>query len=62
MKDDQRHASTPDRRSPPDGQPRRAYQAPKLTCFGAVQAVTLGGSPGIGESQNPGLFKGGGFG
>ena len=34
--------------------PREPYVRPKLTPFGDVREVTLGGSPGVGDSINPG--------
>lgn len=34
--------------------PREPYVRPKLTPFGDVREVTLGGSPGVGDSVNPG--------
>ncbi len=29
---------------------RRPYSRPRLTCHGSVRGLTMGGSPGIGES------------
>lgn len=41
-----------------DGAPRKkAYRKPRLTLWGDLRDVTLGPSPGIGESGQPGLFK-----
>lgn len=37
--------------------PRRPYEAPRLVVFGDLRTLTLGPSPGIGESGNPALFK-----
>ena len=31
---------------------RRAYVAPRLLAYGDIRAVTLGGSPGTGDSGN----------
>jgi hypothetical protein len=31
------------------------YQTPKLTALGDVRDLTLGGSPGTGDSGNPGI-------
>lgn len=45
-------------RSASDGRcVRRAYSSPRLIDFGDVRDVTLGGSPGVGDSGNPGIFK-----
>ena len=32
---------------------RRPYRAPTLSALGDVRDVTLGGSPGMGDTQNP---------
>ncbi len=32
---------------------RRDYAAPKLRSLGDIRDVTLGGSPGMGDTQNP---------
>ncbi|HXU34120.1 MAG TPA: lasso RiPP family leader peptide-containing protein [Thermoanaerobaculia bacterium] len=37
--------------------PKRPYEPPKLIVFGDLRTLTLGPSPGIGESGNPALFK-----
>lgn len=37
--------------------PKRPYEAPRLIVFGDLRTLTLGPSPGIGESGNPALFK-----
>jgi hypothetical protein len=34
-------------------QPRRPYQSPALQALGDVREVTLGGSPGMGDTQQP---------
>ena len=39
------------------GPSRRAYQRPQLEVLGDIRDLTLGGSPGIGDSGNPGNFK-----
>jgi hypothetical protein len=36
---------------------RKAYESPCLVRYGDVRDVTLGPSPGVGESGNPGIFK-----
>ena len=36
---------------------KRPYEAPRLAVFGDLRTLTLGPSPGIGESGNPALFK-----
>jgi hypothetical protein len=33
--------------------PRRPYRTPALQALGDVRDVTLGGSPGMGDTQNP---------
>ena len=33
--------------------PRRPYQQPRLDCLGDVRDLTLGGSPGTGDSPDP---------
>lgn len=35
--------------------PRAPYQAPQLTALGDVRDLTLGGSPGTGDSGNAGV-------
>jgi hypothetical protein len=35
-------------------QTRKIYRTPHLVCFGDVRSVTLGGSPGGGDSGSPG--------
>jgi len=32
---------------------KKAYQKPRLICYGDVRDVTLGGSPGGGDSGTP---------
>ena len=32
------------------------YKKPKLTLFGKIKNLTLGGSPGLGESSQAGTF------
>lgn len=34
----------------PQAMGRRAYRTPKLTVFGDIRGITLGGSPGISDS------------
>ncbi len=34
------------------GTARRAYRSPRLECFGDIRTLTLGGSPGFGDSIN----------
>jgi hypothetical protein len=34
--------------------PRRNYRKPKLEDLGDLRTLTLGGSPGVGDSGNPG--------
>ncbi len=35
----------------------KKYSPPLLTCYGEVRSLTLGPSPGIGESSNPMTLK-----
>jgi hypothetical protein len=35
------------------GQARQPYRRPCLSALGDVRDVTLGGSPGMGDTQNP---------
>lgn len=48
-------------RKPPkpaaDAPQRRPYRKPELTRRGDVRDVTLGPTPGIGESGNPGTLR-----
>lgn len=37
--------------------PKKAYRRPRLTLWGDLRDVTLGPSPGVGESGTPGMFK-----
>lgn len=37
--------------------PKKTYRRPRLTLWGDLRDVTLGPSPGVGESGNPGMFK-----
>lgn len=41
----------------PGTPPRRPYDKPKLTPRGDVRDVTLGPTPGVGESGNPGTLR-----
>lgn len=43
----------------PDGKarPKKPYRRPQLLLWGDLRDLTLGPSPGIGESGNPALFK-----
>lgn len=43
--------------SPADLAARALYQTPRLTELGDLRGLTLGGSPGTGESGNVGLRK-----
>ncbi|MFK7955102.1 MAG: lasso RiPP family leader peptide-containing protein [Lysobacterales bacterium] len=40
-----------------DRDTRKPYQQPKLTPRGDVRDVTLGPTPGVGESGNPGTLR-----
>ena len=40
--------------APPE---RRAYTAPVLREYGDLRTLTLGPSPGLGESGNPAIFR-----
>lgn len=37
--------------------PRKPYRRPRLVLWGDLRDVTLGPSPGVGESGTPGMFK-----
>ena len=39
------------------GQNRRAYARPRLEVLGDIRDLTLGGSPGVGDSGNPANFE-----
>lgn len=41
----------------PDRRGRKSYRKPQLVLWGDLRGLTLGPSPGIGESGNPALFK-----
>lgn len=45
----------------PFGQPlsktKQSYATPRLICHGDIRGITLGGSPGISDSGNPGAEK-----
>jgi len=36
---------------------RKVYHKPSLEKLGNLHALTLGASPGLGDSNNPGLFQ-----
>ena len=38
-------------------QTKRPYSTPRLTCYGDVRTMTMGGSPGITDSGTPGTQK-----
>lgn len=38
-------------------EPRRAWVRPRLEHYGDVRQLTLGPTPGVGESGNPAIFK-----
>lgn len=40
---------------------KKVYARPAVRAFGPVVGVTLGPSPGIGESGNPGTLRGAGM-
>lgn len=46
-------SSTTDHTDPPEIQQRAAYEAPRLTPLGDLRQLTLGGSPGRGDSGSP---------
>ena len=37
--------------------PKKPYHRPQLTLWGDLRDITLGPSPGVGESGTPGMFK-----
>ena len=42
---------------PREQKPRRPYRAPRLEVLGDVRDLTLGGSPGVGDSGDPFNFE-----
>lgn len=36
---------------------KKPYATPRLTTYGDLRTLTLGPSPGIGESGNPAVFR-----
>lgn len=54
---DETGADTPPPPSPEARRPRRPYRPPQLRLFGDVRDVTLGPSPGAGESGLPAVFR-----
>lgn len=36
---------------------RKPYRKPRLVLWGDLRGLTLGPSPGVGESGNPAMFK-----
>lgn len=38
-------------------EPKKPYTPPQLAVFGDVRDVTMGVSPGVGESGNPVVFR-----
>jgi len=40
----------------PDAE-RRPWAPPRLRVLGELRGVTMGPSPGVGESGNPGMFR-----
>ncbi|MDX1999010.1 MAG: lasso RiPP family leader peptide-containing protein [Thermoanaerobaculia bacterium] len=43
--------------SDPPGSTKKPYSPPQLAVFGDVRDVTMGVSPGVGESGNPVIFR-----
>ena len=41
----------------PEGLAKKPYHRPRLVLWGDLRDLTLGPSPGVGESGNPGMFK-----
>lgn len=41
----------------PTGEPRRPYTRPRLEELGTLFDLTLGPSPGVGESGSPTIFR-----
>lgn len=39
--------------------PKRPYRSPRLIALGELLDVTMGPSPGLGESGNPAVFRSG---
>lgn len=55
--DPQRVSAEPLRAPSAEGRLKKPYRKPQLTLWGDLRDLTLGPSPGIGESGQPGLFK-----
>ena len=47
----------PESRAPVDTGRRRPYEPPLLIRYGALTSLTLGGTPGVGDSGNPLTFR-----
>ena len=57
------HTSKPHQKGPGLGPgPKKPYIKPTLIAFGSITEITLGPSPGIGESGDPTVLKGAGSG
>ena len=48
--------STPDDHAADQRETKKAYHTPTFDRYGALKNVTLGGSPGIGDSSPPATF------
>jgi len=60
MSDPSEPATSGNRSSCADGPvppPRRRWAAPRLIRFGDVRQLTMGPTPGVGESGNGAIFK-----
>lgn len=55
--DSQRVSTTCSSAPDQDGRVKKPYRKPQLEVWGDLRDLTLGPSPGVGESGQPGLFK-----
>ena len=51
------NAASPAGDERPEGLAKKPYHRPRLVLWGDLRDLTLGPSPGVGESGNPGMFK-----
>jgi len=51
------NATSPAGEGRPEGLAKKPYHRPRLVLWGDLRDLTLGPSPGIGESGQPAIFK-----
>ena len=54
---DRRREDVPTTQQPQSAEPRPRWQKPQLQVYGDVRQLTMGPTPGVGESGGPGTFK-----